>query len=268
MSCLSNQQKEMKRKAKEEAERTAAIQAQQPLGAAAPTPSGQKSAESTPLPSAAVRVGTPSSVSTPGHPPIQAPIPTAANGVRRMSGAGGVGTPRLTVGTPRPGSTTTTTAAAAPPTTGVASGGPRGAASRPTSTVPRPGSVVPRPGSAVPRPGSGVPVKPPAVVQQQLPQVRPGTPMDVDQQRGKKREREETNGNGVVHGNGNGMPMVNGNGLLNGTGHPQHQQPKQQNGMVQAKPGVINAKAGTGNIRPRPMKKQRMVSNCTALKCE
>ncbi|KAF8905117.1 hypothetical protein CPB84DRAFT_1814331 [Gymnopilus junonius] len=248
------------RRRKEEAEKAATMQAQQPSGGPAPMPSGQKSAASTPLSSAAVKVGTPSSVSTPGHPPIQAPIPTTASAARRMSGAGvakSAGTPKPAVATPRPRSTTTTTAT--PATTGAASGGPGGAASRPTSTVPRPGSAVPRPGSAVPRPGSGLPVKPPGVVVQQHPphRVRPDTPMDVDQQRGKKREREreETNGHGVLHANGTGVPMVNGNGLPNGTGHYQHQQPSQ---LMQPKAGVINAKAGTGNVRPRPVKKQRM----------
>jgi hypothetical protein len=86
--------------------------------------------------------------------------------------------------------------------------------------------------------------------------------MDVDPSfhRGKKREREDGPVvNGLVHTNPNPHGGVNGNGgYANGHGavaatsvvHEQQQQPK---------PGVMNAKAGTGNIRPRPIKKQRMV---------
>jgi hypothetical protein len=105
------------------------------------------------------------------------------------------------------------------------------------------------------------------VVKQQIQgtPVRMGTPMDVDPQslhRGKKREREDGM-NGVVHANPNAFATANGAGVnggyANGTGPtatnmvpPQHQQ------QQPIRPGVVNAKAGTGNIHPRPVKKQRM----------
>ncbi|PPQ67530.1 hypothetical protein CVT25_006071 [Psilocybe cyanescens] len=217
---------------------------------------------STPLPF----VATPA-VSTPvvAHPqPVKGSVQAGA-GARRMVVPGRMGTPRtgagaVGVGTPRPVS-------AAPPPSTVAipspvfaaqASGEGGGANGPTmittstSTVPRPGSAVPRPGSAVPRPGT-VPMK-----QQQgqgQPPLRTGTPMDVDQQRGKKRERDEgvsingnVNGNGA-HVNGHGHGMVNGGG----GGVQQY-----QGAMAHPNHGAVNSKAGTGNIRPRPIKKQRM----------
>jgi hypothetical protein len=77
--------------------------------------------------------------------------------------------------------------------------------------------------------------------------------MEVDQQRGKKREREESTTvlNGA-HANGLGMNgHMNGgaNGISNGLPHQKQI------------PVAPNSKAGTPNVRPRPMKKQRMVVN-------
>jgi hypothetical protein len=113
-------------------------------------------------------------------------------------------------------------------------------------------------------PGQGqVPVK-----QQQVEAptaiMRAGTPMNVDQvqQRGKKREREDghvAGMNGVVNGlapqsailptgltaSAAQAPMTN--GYVNGSG-------------VAPPKMVVNAKAGTAGIRPRPIKKQKMVS--------
>jgi hypothetical protein len=182
-------------------------------------------------------------------PPIQVPIPTSAIGPTfRPTDAptprtGGTSTPRsaLASGTPRPGSHV------------LKSG----------STNPKSGSTVdPRPVSAVPRPGSTAPVSafPPPTGRPNLPPVqvpttRVGTPLrtatptsahPIDQ-RGKKRERDDSNGvgvnglsiNGVSKGNGVGAAPVNGNGTASNT--------------------VVNAKPGTGTIRPRPIKKQRMV---------
>ena len=172
--------------------------------------------------------------------------------------------PRPSIGTPRPGSRVGEAGA------GAAAGGVPKSTS---STVPRPGSAIPKPGSTtattapvvklggLPLPGS----KPQQVqVQVQGTPTRTGTPMDVDPlfHRGIKREREDGPVvNGLVHTNPNPYAAVNGAGGVNGgyaNGHGAlaatnvvHEQPK---------PGVMNAKAGTGNIRPRPIKKQRMVS--------
>ncbi|KAH0585167.1 hypothetical protein H2248_008423 [Termitomyces sp. 'cryptogamus'] len=123
---------------------------------------------------------------------------------------------------------------------------------RPGSAVSKP--AVPRPGSTVPRPGS---TKPLTSVQTTIPRV--STPLrsattttptsaqsyqvTFDVQRGIKRERDDmpvtslTNGLGVAHVNGLG----NGNGVA-----------------VSTSKAVINAKAGSAGIRPRPIKKQRM----------
>jgi len=164
------------------------------------------------------------------------------------------------VGTPRPASTTATNGASA-------------GTARPGSTVPRPGSTVPRPGSTVPRPGSTLPNKPrlhpgqgqvPVKVEASATIMRAGTPMNVDQvqQRGKKREREDgsivgMNGVGGVNGVAphssvppTGLvvpPAPATNGYING------------NGIAPPKMAA-NAKAGTAGVRPRPIKKQRMVS--------
>jgi len=233
------------RKKRKEAKRAAKLQAQTgqlPLGTAPSIPSA----------------GTSTPIAQPQ--PIQAPLPTSASSIsthaRRLSssqsGGGNAATPKPSAGTPRPGSRTASTVNNNP-----GGGGGAGAAvPRPTSTVPRPASTVPRPGSAVPRPGSAM--SKPSMQAQGQGQLRqpPIKPMDVtmdQQQRGIKREREENapltngihpptvNGSGGGYLNGNG----NGNGVLNGSLPPKP-------------PAVVNAKAGTGNIRPRPIKKQRM----------
>lgn len=82
--------------------------------------------------------------------------------------------------------------------------------------------------------------------------------MEVDQHRGKKREREDnvSVANGA-HVNGSAMPAVT-NVYVNGNTN------SVSNAVQQQRPSVsvaLNAKAGTGNIRPRPIKKQRMVCN-------
>ncbi|KAG6909059.1 hypothetical protein DXG01_002212 [Tephrocybe rancida] len=160
-------------------------------------------------------------------------------------------------GTPRPGST----APLARPTPVTAVPPP---IQRPGSAVSRPGSAmqtkpaIARPGSTVPRPGS-------AAAKSALPPVqtsaaRVGTPLrsattvtptsalpyqtTFDDRRGTKRERDDlpvpsstANGLGGTHVNGNGHGVA-----------------------VNSPKAVINAKAGTAGIRPRPLKKQRMVS--------
>lgn len=113
------------------------------------------------------------------------------------------------------------------------------------NTVPRPGSAVPRPKSTVPRPGS---TKPPIVAGQAAVStfgaanagtpLRSGTPMQVDQQRGTKREREDNVVNGVAVGNGHALPT-----------------PAAGASMM-----TIDAKPAFSGVRPRPIKKQRMVS--------
>ena len=121
----------------------------------------------------------------------------------------------------------------------------------------RVGSTVPRPESAAPK--SATPIQEQAGAPTI---VKKSTPMEVDQHRGTKREREE--GQPVVNGphvNGGAVPAVIANGYVNGVpnGLPN------TNGLVQQKPSAIalNAKAGTGNVRPRPIKKQRVVSHCS-----
>lgn len=219
-------------------------------------------------------VGTPQPATATSHvaqpQPLRASTPATLVASRKMSGAG---TPKPSVGTPRPGSRAANTAhgagggvttlPGAPVNTGVGAG-----AGVSRSMVPRPGSTVPRPGSTVPRPGSAVPAMKPVgtgLPQQQPPlhvstpaEMRPGTPMDVDAgQRGKKRERDDALPNGVnptpnPYG-ANGGTI--GNGYANGA----------SNGVP--RPGAINAKAGTGNIRPRPIKKQRMVGSALRRPC-
>jgi len=87
--------------------------------------------------------------------------------------------------------------------------------------------------------------------------------MDVDPSfhRGKKREREDGPlVNGLVHANPNPYAVANGAGGINGGYENGHGAVATMNVVhEQPKPGVMNAKAGTGNIRPRPVKKQRMV---------
>ncbi|KAK2460327.1 hypothetical protein APHAL10511_007716 [Amanita phalloides] len=110
-------------------------------------------------------------------------------------------------------------------------------------TSPRPSSAVPRPKPIVPRPGS---TKPPITAGQTSTStsgavgagtpLRSGTPMQVDQQRGTKRERDDTVVNGAAAGNGQGLPTT-----AIGTS------------MI-----IADAKAGVAGVRPRPIKKQRM----------
>ncbi|GLB40408.1 putative alcohol dehydrogenase GroES-like domain [Lyophyllum shimeji] len=177
-------------------------------------------------------------------PPIQAPVPTSATPAafsRPPQNSASSAVPSV----PRPGSTVPK---------------PGSAAAKPA--VARPGSTAPRPASAVPRPGSTKPSVPPI----QMPTARvatplrsgttgPGTPLrstttvtptstnpyqpPIDsEKRGTKRERDDM------------LPAVNGVGVTNGNG----------NVVVNAPKAVVNAKAGTAGIRPRPIKKQRMVS--------
>jgi hypothetical protein len=68
--------------------------------------------------------------------------------------------------------------------------------------------------------------------------------------------------NGLVHTNPNPHGAANGVGGVNGAyanGHGAVAATSVVHEQQQPKPGVMNAKAGTGNIRPRPIKKQRMV---------
>jgi hypothetical protein len=101
------------------------------------------------------------------------------------------------------------------------------------------------------------PVKP----QQQQAEVpttimRAGTPMNINQvqQRGKKREREDGNVvgmNGVTSHTGAAPPpppqALTTNGYVNGNG-------------IGPPKVIVNARAGVAGIRPRPIKKQKMVS--------
>lgn len=136
-----------------------------------------------------------------------------------------VGTPKSGVGTPRPGST---------------SAGPK--------PMVRVGSSLVRPDSATPKQEqAGTPTI-----------LRKGTPMEVDQHRGKKREREEgppVVNSGHVSVNGGAIPVTT-NGYANGGANGV----SNTNGLMQQKQPVIalNAKAGTGGVRPRPIKKQRV----------
>ncbi|KAG6851091.1 hypothetical protein H0H93_000971 [Arthromyces matolae] len=144
-------------------------------------------------------------------------------------------------GTPRPGST----APLAQPTTVTAVPTHQSVASSPSSTISK--SAVPRPGSTKPLP------------QVQTSAVRVSTPLrsattatptsaqpyqtTFDDKRGMKRERDDVPPapptNGLV------TPHINGVG--NGNGVP-----------VNPTKAVVNAKAGSAGIRPRPLKKQRM----------
>lgn len=78
----------------------------------------------------------------------------------------------------------------------------------------------------------------------------------VQEKRGKKRERErDGDGSGNGNGNGNGVRNVNNNGNnVNGTGGAGG-----GSGGGGPKP-VVSARAGIAGVRPRPVKKQRVVS--------
>ncbi|KAF8638269.1 hypothetical protein AX17_002291 [Amanita inopinata Kibby_2008] len=194
--------------------------------------------------------------------PIHAPVPTAAPARFTAASPKGIATPRAAgASTPRPGGTTPRPV----PRPGTTTATPVKAqvqAGSAASAVPRPGSAVPRPGSTKPpikptgppsalttaasnvvhttapvptRPGSTGARTGPVKVSTPL---RSGTPMQVDQQRGKKRERErEDVVNGVTIGNGHGPPPAS---------------------TMTAPKAAIDAKAGVVGVRPRPIKKQRM----------
>ena len=181
---------------------------------------------------------------------VQAPVPTTAQPRPQVAAAAspnGVATPRPTgVSTPRPGlnvarpNVPTTVPAVVPVAVKV-----EAQIGLVQNAVPRPGSAVPRPKSTVPRPGSTKPaivagqaaVSTPGATNAGTP-LRSGTPMQVDQQRGVKREREDNVVNGSVVGNGHGLPTT----------------------AASASMMIVDAKAGVPGVRPRPIKKQRMVS--------
>lgn len=135
---------------------------------------------------------------------------------------------------------------------------------RPVSTAPRPGSTVPRPGSAVSKLGSTMrptSAASPNIKQEQkmhtLPVQIPGPPAMVttsrtatatpDLHRGKKRDRDDGMlSNVTINGTSATDTHLNGT-TLNGIGNG--------NGLSK-----LNAKAGSGGVRPRPSKKQRVVS--------
>ncbi|KXN84733.1 hypothetical protein AN958_12160 [Leucoagaricus sp. SymC.cos] len=114
---------------------------------------------------------------------------------------------------------------------------------RPGSAVPRPGSAVPRPASTAPRPSSTAPNSSMTGIKQEpAPPIMVSTPSSASSEslRGKKRERED--GTMPINGLPPTTEVTYMNGAVNGVG----------NG------NKINAKAGVGNVRPRPTKKQRM----------
>lgn len=191
------------------------------------------------------------------HVPLQAPVPTMAPATSLKSQGSGTplgnpstprsgvmsgGTPRPGSAVPRPGSTISR------PSTAV--GTPAATPVQPVQSVAKP--PVPRPGSTVPRPGStiqGLPPRPPSTHP-----TTPVTSMKVstpygDQPRGQKRPRDEGNPSQMTNGS-------NGNGALNGN----------SNGTAPVSAGVVppkpflGAKAGSGGVRPRPVKKPRVVS--------
>lgn len=179
---------------------------------------------------------------------IQAPIPISVSAPSTIS--------RPAAPTPRPNATSTPRPTATSTPVGSST-------TRPGSSVPRPGSAVPRPGTAVPRPITaasnlvrppGLPQKPVASLQQPPNHLstsasapvmslagQPSTP------RGIKRDRDDHAG--MHTGNlVNGAPV--GNGYVKGPAVPMP--------GADIKP-IINARAGNAGIRPRPVKKQRMV---------
>lgn len=176
------------------------------------------------------------------HPqPIQAPIPTSTTMPSLHRVLVSVVTQRLGSTVPRPTS------------------GPGSAVPRPgsSSTLPKQSSVpVSIPDSTFPRPGPTKPALPPV----QVPVGRVATPSrsagtatptsavqsvfshPVEQEkRGQKRERDDDS---VTEG-------VNGVGAVNGSAN------------MSPPKAILNAKAGMAGIRPRPIKKLRMVSVAT-----
>lgn len=172
----------------------------------------------------------------------QVPAPTAQPRPQAAAAGSpnGVTTPRPTgASTPRP--SLNATRPSAPTTVPAVAPIPVKVEAQPTlvqNAVPRPGSAVPRPKSTVPRPGS---TKPPIVAGQAAvtgTPLRSGTPMQVDQQRGMKREREDNVVNGTAVGNGHAPPTT----------------------AASASMMMVDAKPTFSGVRPRPIKKQRMVS--------
>lgn len=159
-------------------------------------------------------------------------------------------------GTPKLGGTSTPRSASTTVTSGTSVG-----TTRPGSTVPRPGSTLPHKPTI--HPGQGqVPVKPqPQQAEVPTTIMRAGTPMNIDH-RGIKREREEGN---VVGMNGlvNGVTPPQTGVLPTGLVAPPPPQALTTNGYgngIGPPKMIVNARAGTAGIRPRPIKKQKMVS--------
>ncbi|KAF6759958.1 hypothetical protein DFP72DRAFT_805918 [Ephemerocybe angulata] len=192
------------------------------------------------------------------HPgvPLQAPAPATAQSTSfKPQGTGtplrNPSTPRsaaVSGGTPRPGSTIPRPGSTAPKV-----GTP---AATPVQSIPPPNATkapVPRPGSTVPRPGAsnaaGLPPRPASVKPSPIVSSQAVSTPHGEISRGQKRPREEA-------GQPNPHQTMNGtNGVMNGSGNGY--------GPPPAGPGlppkpVLNAKAGSGGVRPRPVKKQRM----------
>lgn len=134
---------------------------------------------------------------------------------------------------------------------------------RPVAGTPRPSAGTPRPTTVgTPRPGSTRPSLPPVVVagtpqrtgtgtptsaypRTTTPHPLSATPLSAGGERGVKRERER-------EGPANGMPMQNG---------------QIQNGVQAPAPVIAAARAGIPGVRPRPVKKQRVVRGVVPAWC-
>jgi len=182
------------------------------------------------------------STPTPQLPPIQAPVPQSATSSSFPRSA----TPNSAI--PRPQNSAT------PRPAGASTPRPALPVTRPNSTKPILGLApvqVPGPGTRVgtplrtgtptgPHPLSAPPLSASTLTSAALPPV--GGMAQQQEKRGKKREREE--GNGGVNGSA---------GLSSGNWN--------SSAVTPAAPiptAVIGARAGVGNVRPRPVKKQRM----------
>ncbi|KAH6909111.1 hypothetical protein BKA70DRAFT_225380 [Coprinopsis sp. MPI-PUGE-AT-0042] len=220
------------RKKRKELKRLAKLQQHQPLQLGGPMASGT----ATPLramPTPASGTPRPAGVATPQR---------VASGTRPATST--AGTPRPGSAIPRPGPTIAQPNAAPPQNPQ-----PPNTSATPRPSVPRPGSTVPRPGSTVPRPGSAAGLPPRLASAKPQPVGTPGAGLAGfgDGPRGKKREWDDgaTTTEQVNGSNGHGLS----NGVSNGNGvHPGANLPK----------AVVNAKAGIGLARPRPLKKPRM----------
>ena len=176
-------------------------------------------------------------VPTQDQPTQQTQVPAPTAQPRPQAAAAGspnaVTTPRPTgASTPRP--SLNATRPSAPMTVPAVAPIPVKVEAQPTLVQ----NAVPRPKSTVPRPGS---TKPPIVAGQAAVTGTPhrsGTPMQVDQQRGMKREREDNVVNGTAVGNGHAPPTT----------------------AASASMMMVDAKPTFSGVRPRPIKKQRMVS--------